>query len=168
MRMFLLLTLAYLTVHVLVYFLLLREYKVMRHERGIFRYHFFSAVVIGLVALAAIAEDPNEVSFATAAGMMALHGLYSISFLEFWSLAQGSYSLSILQWAATGNQSRRTQSLNDLAANGDGKRVNRLGSLNSLGLVCEGSGLLSLTIFGRILTKFLKLMVRLTNMRSLG
>ncbi len=162
------LTAAYLAIHFLMYLIVLREFTAMQYERGIFRYHFFSAVVMGFIVIAVIALSPSEESFAIGAGMLALHGLYSISFLEIWSLAQGGYSLSILQWAAKGKQNPETQSMDDLGAIGDGKRVNRLAGLISLGLVCEDSGLISLTNMGKIFAKFLKLMVRLTNMRSIG
>jgi hypothetical protein len=65
-----------------------------------------------------------------------LHGIYSLSFLELWSLSRGSYSLSIL--AAVERDPSLQSLLLDTAnpgAIGQQKRNARLISLQQLGLL---------------------------------
>lgn len=64
------------------------------------------------------------------------HGIYSLSFLELWSLTQGSYSLTILADVASGsNSNSQARSPMMLAEIGMQKRAERQVSLRKLGLL---------------------------------
>src|SRR5207248_3861685 len=86
--------LAYVAAHFGLYALVLRRLPRFIEERVIFAYHAVSAVV--LTVLAPGLWLVGVIDFATLVGLVSLHGLYSMSFLELWSLSQGGYSLQIL------------------------------------------------------------------------
>src|SRR3954454_15181823 len=90
-------SLIYLALHALVYATVLRPRDAFRRERGIFAYHALSAVGVTLVVLARLALAPSLDTLATFVAVVCLHGIYSTSFLEVWSLSQASYSLKILR-----------------------------------------------------------------------
>jgi hypothetical protein len=81
----------YLIAHLAAYVAWLRRLALLRTEKGIFLYHFVSAVITGLAAIAAAFIDPAGFGFAGFVIVLSAHGIYSLSFLELWSLAQGGY-----------------------------------------------------------------------------
>ncbi len=93
--------LSYLALHFLLYVLVLRGRPLVQSERGIFLYHFGSAAVFTLVAFCLAVSYFSDAAIAIAIGLSALHGIYSLSFLELWTLAEGSYSMSILTGIAS-------------------------------------------------------------------
>jgi hypothetical protein len=93
--------LVYLVAHFVLYVFPLRQKAFFQSERGIFLYHLASAVLFSVAALALWKVEFNDAGLATALALIAAHGIYSISFLELWSLAQGSYSIAIIAGAAS-------------------------------------------------------------------
>ena len=91
-----LIVLAYVGVHFAIYALLLRGRASLRKEKGIFVYHLSSAILVGLAATILAFLEPSAFGLSGVALVLSVHGIYSISFLELWSLAQGGYSLSVL------------------------------------------------------------------------
>ena len=66
-------------------------------ERAIFLYHFISAIAVtGAFGLWAFAVGGSEAWTLFVCAVM-LHGIYSLSFLELWALADDSYSLAIME-----------------------------------------------------------------------
>jgi hypothetical protein len=139
---------AYLAAHLGVYAFVLRDMGGLRSERGIFLYHFASAVLAGLVALAFAVFDPDAFGLAGVVLVLSLHGIYSVSFLELWSLAQGGYSLSIIAGVAQAEASGEELDLAGLAAIGRAKQTDRIGALERLGLVSGTEGRIALTSRG--------------------
>src|SRR5271170_8479003 len=90
---------AYLACHLVAYALVLRWIPFFRTEFGIFALHVAS--FLGLLAAVALrpTNGPGLAAPRIVLGM-SLHGIYSLSFLELWSLTQGSYSLAILERVA--------------------------------------------------------------------
>ena len=88
--------LVWLACHFLIYAAVLRDMPLFQTERGIFLYHLTSAAVFMAAALVILPIRRDGEAFSVASALVAAHGIYSISFLELWSLAQGSYSLSIM------------------------------------------------------------------------
>src|SRR5262250_2953125 len=86
----------YLALHFLFYAIALRGIGLLQSERAIFLYHFISAAGVAVVASVMAAVNPRSESFLAVATTLALHGVYSLSFLELWSLSEGGYSLTIL------------------------------------------------------------------------
>ena len=100
--------------------------------------------------------------------MISLHGIYSVSFLELWSLAQGGYSLSILEKSASGANLAAPRLRRELEEIGDAKRRERLAALRSLGLIAGDPEQLGLTASGRLCHTALRTITVLANLQSVG
>jgi hypothetical protein len=154
----------YLGLHFGLYVAVLRHLAPFRRESIIFRYHALSALAsAGVMGITVVCNrDQHGIE---AVIVVAVHGIYSLSFLELWSLAQGGYSLRILtDWEAAGRAPDWT-GLQDIGA---AKKGNRLASLQRLGLVQAHQGRLSLSRGGRIVAAFLAGVVWLSKVRSAG
>jgi hypothetical protein len=160
--------LCYLALHFLMYVVILRENPFFQTEQGIFAYHFISAFLFAVIALAACWINPDIVVLATAFGLAATHCIYSISFLELWSVAQGSYSISII----TGMESGVTYSREKLVTNffqiGNAKKANRIVALARLSLIHRVGDRWQLTCCGRLLTVSLVAVLWLSNPKKIG
>ena len=159
--------LAYLCIHFFLYAVWLRKVGRLRTERGIFRFHFFSAILVTCITLLLMVGSLVESPWAVLAALLSFHGMYSVSFLELWSLAQGGYSLSILEVAArtdgiTPEQQSQFETI------GDQKRESRLRALLQMGLIRKTPAGISMTLFGRTLGAVFQAVVWLANLRSLG
>lgn len=138
----------YLAVHLAAYVAGLRRVALLRTEKGIFLYHFGSAVFTGLLAVAAAFSAPAEFGLAGCVLVLSVHGIYSLSFLELWSLAQGGYSLSIIAGIAHAEASGAEPDFSGLAAIGAAKQADRVAALERLGLISRSSERISLTTRG--------------------
>lgn len=147
----------YLVAHFLIYVLCLRFLKMFSEEKIIFCYHFFSCVLMGLALAAAFFVFSFRESFALAVALVGLHGIYSISFLELWSLSQAGYSLGILIRLKRGEMEKEeAQGLKEL---GESKIEARIRNLQRLGLVEVNLERCRLTGRGKIAAFFLKTIV---------
>jgi hypothetical protein len=142
--------LAYLAFHFLVYVFLLRERPLFQSERGIFLYHFVSAMLFTLVAFAAAITHFGDAAIATATGLSAIHAIYSLSFLELWTLAEGSYSMSILTGIASQGTLSRDALIEAFARIGDAKKGDRLSVLSNLSLARRDGNYWRLSPRGRV------------------
>lgn len=136
---------AYLAAHFAAYVLVLRHRAGLRSEKGIFLYHFVSAMIAGLVGAVFAILEPDRFGFTGLVLMLSLHGIYSLSFLELWSLAQGGYSLSIIADVAQAEALGKEPNFSGLAAIGQAKQTDRVAALQRLGLVSETNGRIALT-----------------------
>jgi hypothetical protein len=145
----------YLLVHAIAFVLVLRHLATFSSEKAMFLYHAAPATLLSLSLFSWWLVNPDTVAFALAVSIIAAQGIYSMSFLELWSLAEGGYSLSILdridRTLTTG------ESLNqvELERIGEVKKTNRLRSLRDLALVRDDQGGLRLTPVGRCIAAFL-------------
>lgn len=158
---------AYLVMHLAVYAVWLRHRDTYRQERPIFLYHLAS----WFLGAGAFTILGGALQGWTAAGMMlvlvgSLHGIYSLSFLELWSLSQGSYSLSILTAV---ERDPTLESLRPDAARlraiGQQKREARLVSLQRLGLLNPQE---AATPPGRLVAALISGIITLSNGRNLN
>lgn len=131
----LLLGVAYLLVHFAVYALLLRHARLFLHERAIFLYHLLSSLALACLLLGALALWPATIGLPAAAVMLSLHGIYSLSFLELWALAEGGYSLSILRRVKAIQDSSSQVPAADLMGIGASRKESRIQSLENLRVV---------------------------------
>jgi hypothetical protein len=164
----LLLGLLYLVGHAGLYVALLRGQPALDSERGIFLYHFLSAVLlaVALAIWAAVSDDPEACAWFVAVVM--LHGLYSLSFLELWALADDSYSLAIMEIIARGNAAAPSL-MRKLEAIGTGKQTSRLDALQAMGLVhAIEDGSFTLTLAGRVVALLGRTLLALVNVRKFG
>lgn len=131
----LLISISYVGLHFAAYILVGRHCRSLHGERGIFLYHALSYVVALLVAGLNGVRQPWNDTLVLALLLTGLHGIYSLSFLELWSLTQGSYSLGILDRIERTGGSARATELASLQAVGTGKQHDRTGDLARLGLL---------------------------------
>lgn len=151
-------TCLYLSVHFLAYVTVLRDLVPLRREVSIFLYHAASLVVLAAFLLL------RSTGLELLIGSLCLHGIYSLSFLELWSLAQGGYSLTILRavQAGAGDETVRLEEI------GSQKKGNRLGSLTRLALVRRIDKRVALTRSGRLLACVLSRLVALAHLSDIG
>lgn len=162
-------TLAYVAAHFAMYALLLRHWPRFSEERTIFLYHLLSEVgwpvLLGVGALTGL--WPGE-GLAAWIGVLSLHGIYSLTFLSLWSLASGSYSIGILQYAQTlGGSGVRLES-QPLEQIGAGKQDSRLRGIERLGLLERQRGGFALTGRGRWVARLLATIAWTLNVREGG
>jgi hypothetical protein len=143
----------YLACNFLAYTVVFRLIPFFRTELGILLAHVVSFVVlVSLVtAQAVLGSDGLRIVLPQIALAFSLHGIYSLSFLELWSLTQGSYSLSILELVAGARHPVSLQVIEPLCAIGPVKRTSRNSNLISLRLLRDtGDGKTRLTPAGHV------------------
>ncbi len=160
---FLTISAAYMAAHLLVYCAVFRRTALAKGERAIFLYHAMSFGLAGVAGIVYgwLASDRN--CWLGAAAAVSLHGIYSMSFLELWSLAEGGYSLSILESVARGELQPET-----LAAIGERKRLGRLKALAGLACIRVREERYELTPRGRVLAGLYHTLVVLAKLESIG
>ncbi len=137
----------------------------LKGELGIFLYHLGSSLL--LVFAAGVLSLAGFVAIPIAVGMVALHGIYSMSFLELWSLAQGGYSVSILLAAVKNGDITRSDVMR-FAAIGEAKRLARQEALLFGGLAVSEDGKLRLTRIGKVVALVLVLIANLAKVQKQG
>jgi hypothetical protein len=160
--------LSYLALHFLLYVLVLRGRPLVQSERGIFLYHFGSAAVFTLAALCLAVTYFSDAAIAIAVGLSALHGIYSLSFLELWTLAEGSYSMSILTGIASQGTLSRDALIDAFARIGDAKKSDRLSVLLNLSLGRRDGTYWRLSARGQLLAILLNALVWLAAIKKRG
>lgn len=160
--------LVYLVAHLAVYILILRQRYLFQTERGIFLYHLASAGFCSFVALGVLVIYRTDDAFADMCAMVAAHGIYSISFLELWSLAQGSYSLSIMKRGQSGQTPSRVELIDTFSRIGNVKKFDRLSGLSGSRLIQLRGDRWTLSGTGKALAAFLRALIWLANIRERG
>lgn len=150
----------YLTAHLTFYILWLRHLSTLGTEKGIFLYHLSSALFTGLLVVVAAFIYPEEFGLAGCVLVLSVHGIYSLSFLELWSLAQGGYSLSIIAGIARAEASGDEPDFSALEAIGIAKQADRVSALGRMGLVSRSGEHISLTSRGKSIAAVLHLLRR--------
>ena len=138
----------YLAAHFAAYVVGLRHRAGGQSEKGIFLYHVASAAFAGLAGVAFAVLEPDQFGLSGLVLVLSLHGIYSLSFLELWSLAQGGYSLSIIASVARAEASGTEPDFLALAAIGEAKQEDRVAALEKLGLVARTDEHIALTARG--------------------
>ena len=163
------LSVGYLAAHLALYCLVLRHRPAFSREIGIFLYHLMSAAGTALVLLLGVVlGPPGALDLATAVGIVALHGIYSLSFLELWSLSEGGYSLAIMAHVDRARSRGRLVSLEAVHRIGWSKQANRLDGVERLGLIRRERGHVALTPLGRVVAWGLALIAWAANIRVRG
>lgn len=155
----------YFAAHLLLYAAVLRRLSAFRREDVIFKYHALSAVAVTLAVAAGwlLGWGMDE---ELAVAVVGLHGLYSVTFLELWSLAEGGYSLQILEGLAGAERRGEPPDVEALRAIGAAKQGNRLAGLASIGLVRYEDSRVGLTRAGRLVASAFALLAWLTNVKD--
>ena len=144
-------------------FVIMRGKTLLASERGIFRFHVASFAALAIVIAVFVAAGA---SIGTSAGALALHGSYSLSFLELWSLSEGGFSVTALLRLSR-KPLPRASLLADLATIGQHKKDDRLRKLVSGGLI-SGDAILILTERGRWAANAVRLLRSIANFKDVG
>lgn len=147
-------------VHFLGY-VLLRGRNIFDTERSIFIFHVVPFCVFGVGILWFLTS--TDMILGTGAGALAIHGIYSLSFLEAWSLSDGSYSISILKAIHRKEIVTPEQAIAALSVIGEAKKQDRLAALQRLGLATSNGTRFVLTRRGSKVATALKLLRWLVN-----
>ena len=160
--MVVLLFVCYLLGHFLLYAGIFRHQASAATEKGIFLYHLLPALawVISLSFLAFLFESIGAAHVVLVA---ALHGIYSLTFLELWALADGGYSLAIMDCLEFRKELDEKAILAELMILGTAKKQNRVADLLKMGLVEAVEDRFQLTPAGRLVARAITAIVRITN-----
>jgi hypothetical protein len=157
----------FIAAHLLAYLAVFRHWRIFAGERTIFAYHGLAFAVV--LAMVATAFARGAIGFAGLCGLLALQFVYSISFLELWSLAQGSYSLQILTRVSREASTPREEIVATCEAIGGEKKRHRLDNLLTFRLVEKSvDGRLELSAMGAMLAKLLRAIMRFSAVRDAG
>ncbi len=155
----------YIVVHFGCYVLALRHREEFQQEGAIFQYHALPAVAVTLFWIAAVIVSPTSEVIAQAVLVVGLHGIYSLSFLELWSLSQIGYSLGILIECDTAERTDSEPDLAGLEQLGTAKRAGRVDGTQRLGLVKTVGPAVRLTKAGRGVAAALAGLARLVDLK---
>jgi hypothetical protein len=159
---------AYLVGHLAIYLIWVRETAAGKRELGIFTYHIVSYLAFVLaIALGASLRAISGGWWSVLMGA-ALHGLYSLSFLELWSLTHRGYSLAILNAVERAGGTMTRERLAQMEGVGAIKQAVRADLLRKLGLVKSSDEHDRLTNFGRLVSAGLSAIVWLSQARPLN
>lgn len=138
----------------------------LRTERGILRLHLGSFATVVVVAISYAAADPAESRISAGFAVVAGHAIFSLSFLELWSLTEGGYSVQILLALAARPRSA-TALAREFAEIGEGKQRDRIAALQRLGLVSVSeNGFMRLTPKGRVASRGVKALLMVPKMQG--
>lgn len=164
-----LICLLYLVLHAGLYILTRRDRPALGSEKGIFWYHVISAAVVtGVFAIWALVTGGAE-AWTWFVAVVMLHGIYSLSFLELWALADDSYSVAIMEIVDQRGTAGGAALIQGLEAIGMSKQTSRLDALQAIGLVRPGrDGTFALTSKGRVAVGLGRTLLFLANVRQYG
>lgn len=144
----------FLVFHFLIYIVFLKKY--ISSEKAIIGYHFFSAVVVAVCSFVLYVNTGyllSQISVKMSI-ILGIHGVYSLTFLEIWSLTQGSYALTILSKLYNANANHGVTDFSALEQVGAAKQGNRIQHLISLGLIKVSGEKMRLTSLGHMIACF--------------
>ncbi len=156
----------YLIGHFLLYVFFFRKF--LRQEKTVFLYHFVSFVLFTVVVCAVSFLHVKVSAFETIFCFSCLHGIYSLSFLELWSLSQGSYSLTILNDFQQNGAVHRDSLIEKFTQLGEEKKNNRLEAIEEMGLIILKNDVWHVTPKGLWLSKFFRGLLFLANFKNSG
>ncbi len=156
--------LIFIALNFLLYTLALRHVGTFGSERIIFIYQVLSFLALPVLLLAVGPSVSDR--FASLIGATSLHAIYSLSFLELWSLSEGSYSIRMLDRVERLGVMPEATDTSDLEEIGASKKAARLESLVGLRLIRGAENGYTTTPFGRVAAAPLRLLVWLVNIRD--
>lgn len=154
--------------HLAVYFFLLRDWAALQKEKGIFLYHFISFVAVTFAAAASCFMFPADQMLKAVLAVLAFHAIYSMSFLELWSLSQISYSIAILDAIEKQPGLELKTVTARFSGTGQEKRESRLAGLQNIGLIVVTQERVELTPRGRAAASVLSALRWIANLKNTG
>lgn len=158
-----------IVLHLLCYILLFRNLPSFKTERGIFLFHVASFILLATLSAAAwVLISPSEAMFMAGLFVLSLHGIYSMSFLELWSLSQISYSIAILDAVLENPRASIPGLVDKFSTTGSEKKSSRINGLRKLRLIDVSDDIASLTSKGKVVAKALLCLRWIANLRNSG
>jgi hypothetical protein len=144
-----------------------RRRAVVRSEKGILLYHVYSfgAMMIALLGVVLTLAPPT--SMATPIAALALHGIYSMTFLVLWGSSDSGVSLRMLAVLQDGPLAR-AELQSQFVRMGDAKRDSRLPALERAGFVRRLDERYAAASRGRLMAFGLQLLQSINNFGSMG
>ena len=154
--------------HGAVYVAVLRHLPAFATSIAVFLYHLvFSGSMAMLVVAWLILTNALDAG-ATAVACVSLLGIYSISFLELWALADGGYSLAILRYLEAHPGADEQECIAHFARLGMAKQQQRLASVVTLRFVRRAGDRLEVSGFGQWVAAAADAVLRTCNIRQRG
>jgi hypothetical protein len=125
-------------------------------EMRIFVFSCGLFAILPLITITVVWQWLGPIFFTTWLIVYGVSAVYALSFLEVWSLTQGSYSLQLLQ-AMNANAPVNPFSIG--SAIGHEKQGSRIEGMVRLGLMRDKNGRLEISFKGRIVALFTELLV---------
>lgn len=158
-----------IVLHLALYMLFFRNHPVFKAERGIFLFHVASFLLLAALSVAAwILVAPSGAMFMAGILVISLHGIYSMSFLELWSLSQISYSIAILDAILENPRVSIPQLVDKFSATGSEKKSSRINGLKKIRLIAVSDDAVTLTSKGSVVAKTLLCLRWIANLRNSG
>jgi hypothetical protein len=160
--------LVFIVINFFSYFFYYRNLKVGRTEKGMFLYQLISLLILTAITFLLMHSYGFSSLIKSLIIAISLHSIYSLSFLEIWSLSEGGYSLQILQIIYKNQGSLPENSYKSLVRVGEDKKIKRLVSLEQLGLITYDGNTILLTKNGNIASYIVLFFRRLSNVKKAG
>lgn len=165
--MYFLCQLLFIIVHFLLYLLFFCHFSFFKREKGMLIFHVVPFFICFIMAVVGWQINAFEGVFIL--GFLALQLIYSMTFLEIWSLSQGSYSLQILLQVAQSPLCSKSSLIDTTRHIGDEKKRTRLAYLISMGYIKENNPRgLQITYKGRFVREFFQFIKSLANIKAAG
>lgn len=151
----------FLLFHFLSYTLFLKKY--LFSEKAIIFYHLISvivAIIFSYVSYVNMGYSLSQCSVKIGL-ILGIQGIYSLTFLEIWSLTEGSYALIILAKLYNAKVNHTATNFCELERVGLTKQVNRISHLVSLKLISQVDEKIRLTLLGAAVVYLLNIVNRL-------
>lgn len=163
---FIAITLATIGVNFLLFVTVFRYRTSYKSESAILNLHIRSVGLLFFIGLLLFSINPGgEYVIAVFTGLM-IHGIYSLTFLEFWALSQGSFSLEALKKISHGQFN--AEIVQQLINQGDEKLQSRIAGLEKSGWLRLTHSEYHLTRKGYALAFFLKSIQKICMIKDAG
>jgi len=147
--------------HLFLYAIFFKKMAAIKSEFGILIYHIL--IFLFVFFMSVVMQTHIDYDIEEAVSSICLVSIYSMTFLQAWSLAEGSYSFSILESIKISEESNASFEIQRLEEIGRTKRSDRISSLEKLGLIQISSNAYHLTKRGRLASGFIKKIRYLNN-----
>jgi hypothetical protein len=155
-----------IVVHLAVYLVSVRFLPILSTERAVIRYHFAFVLAVAAAAVLAVARRPDTTTLAWTMGLVAMTGVYSLSFAILWSLSEGSYSLAMIARLRESAPAARPDDFSELRSIGAAKQETRIRNMARLRLLEIDGARLRLATRGRWVVTTMRAIRWLTNTRQ--
>jgi hypothetical protein len=154
---------ALIVVHVAAYLVSVRYLPFLSTERAVIRYHVVFVLVMAVIGGLSLARQRDATTLTWTIALVAMTGLYSLSFAILWSLSEGSYSLAMIARLRDAGAAHWLGDFSDLESIGAAKQETRIANMARLRLLTVDGERLRLAARGRSVVRMMRVLRALTN-----